>query len=70
MVFEELPGGALLITVIQAGGGGEGLRHGVQEPQPAMGAEASKMALGSTGWLDARSCVWKCVKPPLCVLIP
>lgn len=57
---EELQAGPRLVTVIQAGGGGEGLRHGVYKSrQAAMGAGGVKDGPWAPAW------VARC--PELCV---
>ena len=53
--------GAQLITVIQAGGGGEGLRHGVcRSRQPAMGVGGIKDGPWAQAWVAG--CPELCVK--------
>ena len=49
---EELQVGAQLVTVIQARGGGEGLRHGVRKSrQAAMGAGGIKDGPWAPAWV-------------------
>ena len=58
---EELQAGAQLIIVIQARGGGEGLRHGVcRSRQPAMGVGGIKAGPWAQAWVAG--CPELCVK--------